>query len=420
MKVLSRFIEGKKENIQKNSVIWNMIASLEYSLQSALLILVITRVGGLKDAGIFTIAYTITQMMSTIGSYGMRSFQSSDVLDQYKFETYFTSRIVSTFVMIVATIVYAVMHGCTGNKMVLVVILCIYRTVDVLEDVYQGHIQKKDRLDIASKCNALRIFISTVLFGIVFCFTKDLVLASIAFSFSTIFVFVVLNHIANKSFDEIHSRFEFKGVISLMWVCLPICVGGFLYNYLVNAPKYAIDRLLSDELQTIFNILFMPVFVINLLSSFIFKPLIVKMSLIWSKGKKKELIKMVAIQSAVIVVLTAVIAVAGGVLGLDLLELFYGVDLSHYRMILVVLLMFGGIAAVSAYYSVVLTIVRMQKFIIISYVCGLICNFIMIDRLVKKYEILGASLSYGLSVSIVVITMIIGIVLSMRKRRENI
>lgn len=420
MKVLSRFIEGKKENIQKNSVIWNMIASLEYSLQSALLILVITRAGGLKDAGIFTIAYTITQMMSTIGSYGMRSFQSSDVLDQYKFETYFTSRIVSTVAMIAATIVYAVIHGCTGNKMVLVVILCIYRTVDVLEDVYQGHIQKKDRLDIASKCNALRIFISTVLFGIVFCFTKDLILASIAFSFSTIVVFVVLNHIANKNFDEIHSRFEFKGVISLMWVCLPICVGGFLYNYLVNAPKYAIDRLLSDELQTIFNILFMPVFVINLLSSFIFKPLIVKMSLIWSKGKKKELIKMVAIQSAVIIVLTAVIAVAGGVLGLDLLELFYSVDLSDYRMILVVLLIFGGIAAVSAYYSVVLTIVRMQKFIIISYVCGLICNFIMVDRLVKKYEILGASLSYGLSVSIVVVAMIIGIVLSMRKRRENI
>lgn len=418
--MLSRFIEGKRENIQKNSMIWNMIASLEYSLQSALLVLVITRVSGLKDAGIFTIAYTITQMMSTIGSYGMRSFQSSDVLDQYKFETYFSSRIISTIAMIIATMVYAVIHGCTGDKMILVVVLCIYRTVDVLEDVYQGHIQKKDRLDVASKCNALRIFISTVLFGIVFYFTKDLILASIVFSFSTVVVFVVLNHIANKNFDEIHSKFQLKGVISLLWVCLPICVGGFLYNYLINAPKYAIDRLLSDELQTIFNILFMPVFVINLLSSFIFKPLIVKMSIIWSNGENKKMIKIVLIQSAVIIAITAVIAIAGGTFGLDLLELFYGVDLSSYRMILVVLLMFGGIAAISAYYSVVLTIMRVQKFIIISYICGMICNFIMVDRFVKKYEILGAGLSYGLSVSIVVITMVLGIVLSMRKRREKI
>ena len=41
--------------------------------------------------------------------------------------------------------------------------------------------------------------------------------------------------------------------------------GAFLFNYLANAPKYAIDANLSEEYQTIFSILFMPIFVINIL-----------------------------------------------------------------------------------------------------------------------------------------------------------
>jgi hypothetical protein len=40
--------------------------------------------------------------------------------------------------------------------------------------------------------------------------------------------------------------------------------------YLGNAPKYIVDGLVSDAVQTRFNIVIMPAFVASLLCSFIF------------------------------------------------------------------------------------------------------------------------------------------------------
>ena len=37
-----------------------------------------------------------------------------------------------------------------------------------------------------------------------------------------------------------------------------------LIMYMANAPKYIIDTVVSDEIQTKFNIIFMPVFVISI------------------------------------------------------------------------------------------------------------------------------------------------------------
>lgn len=55
------------------------MASLLYSFQSALMLLVVTRVAGLVVGGIFSIAYTVSQMFASVGSFSMRDFQVSDV-----------------------------------------------------------------------------------------------------------------------------------------------------------------------------------------------------------------------------------------------------------------------------------------------------------------------------------------------------
>ena len=89
MRMIKKLLVGNGNNVMTKSAIWNIVSSMEYSLQSAVLLLVVTRAGGLFDAGVFTIAYTFTQMMATIGSYGMRSFQVSDIKVEYKFGTYY-------------------------------------------------------------------------------------------------------------------------------------------------------------------------------------------------------------------------------------------------------------------------------------------------------------------------------------------
>ena len=50
------FVLGKKENIKKDSYIWNTIGGLINAFQSVIILMVLTRSLDMEYAGIFTIA----------------------------------------------------------------------------------------------------------------------------------------------------------------------------------------------------------------------------------------------------------------------------------------------------------------------------------------------------------------------------
>ena len=419
MNVIKKWLFGNEKNIMRDSSIWNLIYSVEYSLLSAVLMLIVTRISGTYDTGVFLIAYTVTQMMATIGSYGMRSFQASDIKKEYSFCTYYTSRIISVLAMVIICLGYSFIQGYDKQRMILIVILCGYRLVEDVEDVFHGEIQKSMRLDVASKIASIRIFVATICFTLVFAISKNLIFASLSLTISAAIISILLTALVSDRFPLLSLKTEWKQVPRLLWVCLPICAGGFLYNYLVNAPKYAIDRNLSEEIQTIFNILFMPVFAINMLSSFVFKPLIVKMGILWNENKKGEFIASILKQVAIIVGITVLVIVGGGIFGLDILGWMYGVRLEGYRMLFAVLILFGGFAAMVSFLVVVLTIVRKQMAIIVAYAIAMIIDLIIMDGLVIKYGIWGAGITYGIAMGVVMAVLITVLLITILGRKDN-
>ena len=92
----------------------------------------------------------------------------------------------------------------------------------------------------------------------------------------------------------------------LLKVCFPLFAGAFLSFYIGNAPKYAIDAMLTDELQACYGFIAMPVFVVGLLNNFIFNPILFRMSMLWKKGKKKEFVLRTACQVGIVGIITGV------------------------------------------------------------------------------------------------------------------
>lgn len=86
--------------IQRDSYIWNMAGNMLMAFQSVLLLMLLRRTTDLQTAGIFTIAYADANLFLTIGKFGMRNFQVSDIRGQFTFGEYRCARWVSTAVMI--------------------------------------------------------------------------------------------------------------------------------------------------------------------------------------------------------------------------------------------------------------------------------------------------------------------------------
>ena len=417
--IIKKILFGNSNNIEKRVYFWNLAANMLYSLQSAILLLIVTRAGGLSVAGLFSIIYTTTHMFASLGNYNMRNFQVSDAKNIYSYKTYFSSRIVSCILMAIACCIYGVISYDSISNICIVLLFTGYRITDSIEDVYHGYVQKVGRLDVASIARSLRIFIATVAFCVSYVINADLFIATIVLFLSSLLILIVCLMSMFVEYPELNVGFGIDKVIKLLVECMPLCISAFLYNYLVNAPKYAIDRNLSSETQAIFNILFMPIFVINVLSMFIFNPLVADMGKWWNDKELGKLRKSVFKQTIIILVMTISIAIAGYVIGWWMLGIVYNVDLADYKFLLFIMLFFGGIAALANFYSVVVTIMRKQYFIIVAYILASITSFLFIDKIVVKFDIDGAGYAYGFIMSIVLVILMIVTFVGLFFRKEN-
>lgn len=408
MKVIEKILFGAGEKGKSADFFWNMCASIVYSFQSAILLFVVTRISGLFVAGIFSISYIVSQTFAVVGSYSMRNYQVSDMKNKYSYGTYIYSRIISTIVMFVTCMVYSLLEGYTGEKLVLIAILCVYRAVDGYEDVYHGEMQKRNRLDVASRIVTYRIVISSAIFAIGVLCTNNIIFSTALLTISAVLLSWGMNAVAISVMD-MQQKPQKKQVWKLLFEVAPICIGAFLYSYLVNSPKYAIENILSDDMQTIFNIIFMPVFVINMLSSFVFKPYVARMGIYWNEKKQKEFIKLLLLQVGCVLGITAIVMLAGFILGIPVLEFIYGVDLKQYKLLFMMLLAFGGITALDAFALIVLTVMRLQNVVLVSYIVSLIVDVIFMNSLVIKYHMMGAGLVYGMSMVVILLVSLVGI-----------
>ena len=98
----------------KSAYLWNTCAAMLNAFQTVFILMLISRIDPVIDAGVFTIAFAIGNLMMTIGKYGIRQFQVSDVEEKYSFKEYTAARIITSIIMIVASFVYVGVNLASG------------------------------------------------------------------------------------------------------------------------------------------------------------------------------------------------------------------------------------------------------------------------------------------------------------------
>ena len=414
---MKKFILESK-NVQKDSFIWNMTGSMLMAFQSVILLMILTRTVGLTEAGIFTIAYANANLFLNIGKYGMRYFQVSDVKGQFTFSEYLYSRWISTAAMIIVSITYlpytAISNQYTFEKSMVILWMCIFKAVDAVEDVYYGEYQKKGRLDIASKSMSLRLIFTIAVFAFATIVLRNQLIALIIATFFTSGLLYIFLNWTKPLVEKEKQKKSWKNIKTLLKTCFPLFAGAFLSFYIGNAPKYAIDSLLNDELQACYGFIAMPVFVIGLLNNFVFNPILYKMSCLWSEKKIKKFLGRTMIQVGIVGIITVVCIIGAYLIGVPVLSVMYDTDLSPYKTELLILLLGGGFLGLSGLLNAVITIIRFQKYLLLGYGIIAVIAFFCSDYMVRQAGMFGAAILYAALMAalclIFIILFIIGII----------
>lgn len=410
-------------NVERDSYIWNMAGSLIMAFQSVIMLMILTRTLGLVESGIFTIAYANANLFLTIGKYGMRYFQVSDVNDQFSFAEYRLSRAMTSVMMVIVSIAYtlysAVSNDYTAEKTQVIIWMCLFKTIDAIEDIYHGLYQRQNRLDIASRAMTLRLVISTVVFGAALILLRDLLTAVILATVISGAAFILFTKLTLGEFVTDPGKADIKKTCSLLKVCFPLFAGSFLSFYIGNAPKYAIDSMLTDELQACYGFIAMPVFVIGLLNNFIFNPMLYHMSVLWNEGKIRQFVLKTLRQTGIVALITIVCIVGAYLLGVPVLSWLYNTDLAPYKNELLILLLGGGFLGLSGLLNAVITIIRYQKSLMWGYAIVAVIALLFSNKVVAAYGMMGAAVLYTMLMGILCIIFALLFVLGIYKGRKQ-
>lgn len=391
---ITNIILGNGKDIQRKTILWNMLFSIMSALQSAIMIMLVTRACGTEIAGILSIAYASAYLMFTVGSYGVRNFQATDSRNLYSYNDYRNIRILSCILMVISSVFYCHIKQYYGFKLLIIIIVCILKLEEVVEDLYHGEFQRVGRLDIAGRIGVIRLIISYIIFSVALCVFNNLVLSLLLVIIFTLIIVFITRIILKDFAVETKSINNHTNFFRLLVSCFPLFVMSFLSIYISNAPKYAIDSYLSEEKQAYYAIISMPVFTINLLSGIVYRPRLLHMAEAWNVDNKEEFRKLVWVQIRNIILISIMIIGGGITIGIKLLEILYGLSLRSLDKEFVVLLVGGGVVANYNFLSACLTIIRKQFFMLVISVIVMIIASVISNPIVQFWGLTGASYLY--------------------------
>ena len=400
-------VEATEEALESRSqlgrdYLWNTAASLMSSLAVVIMGVAIMRSGATDSFaraqyGLFTLALAIGQQYQTVGLYEVRTFHVTDVRRRFDFGTYLSTRLLTCLVM-VGLIAY---HSWTASTkdpypaFTVIAAMALLRIFDAFEDVYYSEFQRAGRLDIAGKACFLRIFTTTFLWSGLYWFTQDLLTSTLITFAVTCVVLVVAYGLPARGVFPLLPSFNLRGIAGILWECLPLFLAAFLNQYLANAPRFAIHAALGDEELGVFAIIYMPAVAINMLSLFVFRPLLTRMALRWAEGKRGEFFAIVRKGLLTTAGAFVIVAAVTYVIGSPLLTLVFGTDVSGYVAELMVLVLAGALNAASVilYYALA-TMRRLHAVLAVFAVTGATA-YLIAPALTRSYAMMGASLAYA-------------------------
>ena len=412
--MLKKYLYGNETKIGRDSFVYNTGSGLINSAQSVLILMVISRALGDFDAGVFNIAWAVGNLMLNIGKYGMREMQATDVARKYSFKTYLNSRIISTVVMIAVSLGYilcsAVTIGYSESKTLIIILVCLLKAIDSIEDVYQGHQQLNGRLDVAGKCYSIRLTVTIIVYVVTIIVFKDLLIATaVTLAVSAAAALYLLHLTAPVALGT--EDVKAGKTLPLFKECFRLFLATFLSFYMINAPKIAIDAQMSSEAQADYGYISMPVFLIGVLGQFIYMPIIKGMADAYAMRDMKTYRREIVKQTLYLAGLTVLVMAGTYFFGIPLLSAFFHKDLTMYKTGLLVLMTGSSLMAYSNFARTVLTLMRKQAWVIAAYGVGAVFEFCFAGYFISKDGVFGGCTVFLYSMLVLTVIITAGMVI---------
>lgn len=384
-----------KENIQfRKNFIWNILGTGFNAFNSLFFMIAVTRINGVDNAGIFTIAFSTACIIYIVGVYAGRIYQVTEPDKSITDKEYIINRIITTVAMLILVILFSVIRGYDIFKSTVFLLLTTYKAIEAFSDVIYGILQKNEKLDIAGKSLFFKSLISVIAFVAIDAITKNMIISIISIILVSLLILIFYDLKNGIKYIDLKLPVKKENIIKIFKAGFFTFAISFLGMYVLNAPKYAIDSYLENNYQTIFGIIVMPATVIGLVAQFLIHPYLNQIVALYEEKNLKGLNKLALKLIIYILGVGVISSILAYFLGTQVLGLIYGLDLSAYRLGLLIIIIASTLYTIGVIYSSILTTVRETFSQFIIYIVMSIFAYIVANTCTKVGQINGAVISY--------------------------
>lgn len=397
-------------------ILWNAAGNLIYLISQWLITVLVAIMGNFRDAGVLSIAMSVSATFQTVALFGIRNYQVSDVEERYSNTCYVGFRVITCGVALVGCVLFSLIAGYVGETFVSILLFMLFRLSENFSDVLHGIAQKHDRLDIAGKSFAVKGIFVLAIFLAVFGMSRSL-LASLGamalFSCAVTFLYDARAVLRVSAFG-----LSPKGSpwLALARETAPLCVYFFLYAAITTVPKLILERQCGEEVLGAYSSIFAPALLIQAAIAYVYTPFAQIFAAHRASGDRGAFLRLFGKISGVIGAVSAVMLVLAHFLGEWGLRLIFGERILPYVGFLAPILVAITLLSFFGFLCMLAVVLRRFLWLLVSCGVGFLLCVVLTAPFIRAFDVNGTSYSLCVAMLVASVILLVEIARQMKKK----
>lgn len=385
-------MSGEQEPLSmKRNMLWNSAGSFTNLLAQWLITVLVVRIAsGYDAAGLYSLAVSVYGIFAPVAQYRMYTYQISDTRHENTVGEYFTLRVITNGIALVACFGYALLT-CPLSAVPAIMLYGLFKSAALLIDVFHACDQRHYRMDYIGISLAMQGVSSLAIFALAFSLTQNLEITLALMSLALLVIGLVYDRPRSNGFEKLRLGITWRKTRYLLLKCLPIVIGALAMAAAVSAPRQYLFDAMGEAALGVYASVAAPVAIIQTGASYIYYPLIGYFADYYDRGEKRKLVELLLRVTGGIALVGIVCAVLLELFGAPLLELFFANDIGQYAYLLIPMIASAMITAYVWFLNDLLIAVRDFRGNLIGSIVPLVVALVCMVPFVQWWGMNGVS-----------------------------
>ncbi|MCI7768243.1 MAG: oligosaccharide flippase family protein [Oscillospiraceae bacterium] len=402
----------------RKNFIWNAFGNIVYLGLQWVITVFVTRFCGFDNAGVLSLAMSISATFQTIALFGIRSFQVSDIHEEYCDSCYLGLRHITCAVAAVICLGFSLINGYNFAQISAIILFMLFRIAESYSDVLHGMAQKRERLDIAGKSfliKGLAVFIAFVLSWFI---TGSFMLSLTMMAAASCISVLAFDIPCIRRISDVKLSYPIKDCLVLGKETVVLCVYMFLNSSVSTIPKFFLEKLCDEVSLGIYSSIFAPALLVQAAAGYIYSPFATSFAAYYSEKKHHEFIRLMLRILAVIGAVTLSVLLFCMKFGDFFLCILFGETILEYTYLLPLIILCILAASYMAFLGMLEIIIRDIRSLICASLLGAAICTADSGICIKLFGINGTSIAMISGAVPASVIMLISIVVHICKKND--